>query len=144
MCVFQIGQFHEPRVSHPVTLLKIYPLAAEHEKGPGAKQTKQSLLLGRWGGGEALASSVFTLALSDNPSSKQSRNMAEELGKAAEIDPQDHSYFLKFTTRTLGTQHIVILTAGTYYSSIVSKHGCIIGGNDTGKAWRNSLVGFLK
>uniref|UniRef100_A0A8C4MBG8 Thioredoxin domain-containing protein n=1 Tax=Equus asinus TaxID=9793 RepID=A0A8C4MBG8_EQUAS len=43
------------------------------------------LLLGRWGGGEALVSSVFTLALSDIPSSKQSRNMAEELGKAAEI-----------------------------------------------------------
>uniref|UniRef100_F6PM38 Thioredoxin domain-containing protein n=1 Tax=Equus caballus TaxID=9796 RepID=F6PM38_HORSE len=58
---------------------------SEHEKGPGAKQTKQSLLLGRGGGGEALASSVFTLALSDIPSSKQSRNMAEELSKAAEI-----------------------------------------------------------
>lgn len=30
-------------------------------------------------------SSVFLLALSDNPSSKQSRSLAEELGKAVEI-----------------------------------------------------------
>lgn len=30
--------------------LKIYPLAEEEEKGPGAKEVKANLLKGRWGG----------------------------------------------------------------------------------------------
>ncbi|XP_007467027.1 PREDICTED: protein disulfide-isomerase-like protein of the testis [Lipotes vexillifer] len=54
-------------------------------KAPELSRPDKTSSLGDRDGGKALVSSVFILPLSDNPSSKQSRNLAEELGKAVEI-----------------------------------------------------------